>query len=158
LVQKYKCIRLRNTSEAKHKTNIFVCQEVTIANDKIYFLSLMHIPSITNWPASAEEAVALQQDLRNRVVTTDRLGSIHLVAGVDVGFESGGEVTRAAVAVLSFPELVLVDHAIAKTPTSFPYIPGLLSFREIPALLLALEKIKKVPDLILCDGQGIAHP
>jgi deoxyribonuclease V len=118
----------------------------------------MHIPSITNWPATAEEAVALQHDLRNRVVTADRIGSVQLVAGVDVGFENWGEVTRAAVAVLSFPDLVLVDHAIAKAPTIFPYIPGLLSFREIPALLLALEKIKKLPDLILCDGQGIAHP
>jgi deoxyribonuclease V len=119
----------------------------------------MHIPSIKYWPTTAEEAVAMQQELRNQVITTsDRLGSVKLVAGVDVGFENGGEVTRAAVAILRFPELTLVDQAIAKIPTSFPYIPGLLSFREIPALLLALEKITVAPDLILCDGQGIAHP
>lgn len=118
----------------------------------------MHIPSVAYWPNSAEEAVPIQNDLRKQVVTFDQFGTVNLVAGVDVGFERGGEVTRAAVAVLSFPDLVLVDQAIAKTPTGFPYIPGLLSFREIPALLLALEKIKKVPDLILCDGQGIAHP
>jgi deoxyribonuclease V len=118
----------------------------------------MKIPSAAYWPATAAEAVAIQNDLRKQVVTTDRLTSVSLVAGVDVGFESGGEVTRAAVAVLSYPDLVLVDQAVAKTPTGFPYIPGLLSFREIPALLLALEKISKVPDLILCDGQGIAHP
>jgi deoxyribonuclease V len=119
----------------------------------------MYIPSINYWPTTAEEAVAMQQELRNQVITTsDRLGSVKLVAGVDVGFENGGEVTRAAVAILRFPELTLVDQAIAKIPTSFPYIPGLLSFREIPALLLALEKITVAPDLILCDGQGIAHP
>jgi deoxyribonuclease V len=83
---------------------------------------------------------------------------VNKVAGVDVGFENGGEVTRAAVVILSFPDLQMIEHAIAKAPTTFPYIPGLLSFREIPALLMALEKITQVPDLILCDGQGIAHP
>jgi deoxyribonuclease V len=118
----------------------------------------MQIPSAAYWPTTAAEAVAIQNDLRKQVITTDQLGHVNLVAGVDVGFENDGEVTRAAVAVLRYPDLVLVDQAIAKTPTRFPYIPGLLSFREIPALLMALEKITKVPDLILCDGQGIAHP
>ncbi len=118
----------------------------------------MVIPSLTNWPVDADAAIALQKELRKQVITSDQLGSVRYVAGVDVGFEQAGEVTRAAVAILRFPELDLVEQAVAKAPTNFPYIPGLLSFREIPALLMALEKIKQEPDIILCDGQGIAHP
>ena len=83
---------------------------------------------------------------------------IRHVAGADVGFERGGSVTRAAVAVLTFPGLELVDHATARLPTRFPYVPGLLSFREIPALLAALEQLEVAPDVILCDGHGLAHP
>ena len=80
------------------------------------------------------------------------------VCGIDVGFEEDGKVTRAAIVVLAFPSLELVEHALARRPTSFPYVPGLLSFREIPAVLEALAKLKTRPDLLLCDGQGIAHP
>lgn len=118
----------------------------------------MHIDYPQTWPHTAQEAIALQQELRSKVVTTDQLGPVKYVAGVDVGFEQEGTVTRAAVVVLSFPELKQVDSALARMPTEFPYIPGLLSFREIPALLQALEKLQTTPDLILCDGQGIAHP
>jgi deoxyribonuclease V len=96
--------------------------------------------------------------LRGSVIRKDDFGPVSRVAGVDVGFEDGGTVTRAAVAVLSFPELRLVDRALAKRPTTFPYIPGLLSFREIPALLEALKMLDRAPDLLLCDGQGYAHP
>ncbi|MGB5063141.1 MAG: deoxyribonuclease V, partial [Candidatus Competibacter sp.] len=67
-------------------------------------------------------------------------------------------VTRAAVAVLRYPELDVLETAIARRPTTFPYIPGLLSFRELPAVLAALERLREPPDLLLCDGQGIAHP
>ncbi len=110
------------------------------------------------WPRTIAEARAMQETLRGRVVTTDRLGKVRHVAGVDVGFEEDGAVTRAAVAVLSFPELKPVEHAIARQPTRFPYVPGYLSFREIPAVLAALKKLKTKPDLLLCDGQGLAHP
>lgn len=113
-------------------------------------------PSV--WPRTVAEARALQEALRGRVVTADRFGKIQRVAGVDVGFEQDGAVTRAAVVVLSFPELKPVEHAIARLPTCFPYVPGYLSFREIPAVLAALKKLKIKPDLLLCDGQGLAHP
>jgi len=112
----------------------------------------------TPWPRTVAEARALQEALRGRVVTADRFGKVSHVAGVDVGFEDDGAVTRAAVAVLSFPELKPIEHAIARQPTRFPYVPGYLSFREIPAVLAALKQLKIKPDLLLCDGQGLAHP
>jgi len=102
--------------------------------------------------------MALQEKLRARVVHEDRLGPVRHVCGVDVGFEAGGTITRAAVAVLSFPALEPVESAIARRKTSFPYVPGLLSFRETPAVLDALGRLKTAPDLLLCDGQGVAHP
>lgn len=110
------------------------------------------------WPRTVIAARALQEALRGQVVTRDRFGKIRHVAGVDVGFEQGGAVTRAAVAVLTFPALELVESAIARRPTRFPYVPGYLSFREIPAVLAALKKLETRPDLLLCDGQGLAHP
>ena len=111
------------------------------------------------WNLSPAEAIALQRDLAKRVETADRLTArITRVAGVDVGFEDEGRTTRAAVAVLSFPDLMLQETEVARMPTVFPYIPGLLSFRELPAVLEALSRISPFPDVILCDGQGRAHP
>ena len=110
------------------------------------------------WPLTIEEAIAIQQQLRLEITTEDNFGTVKYVAGVDVGFKDGGETTQAAVAVLSFPDLQLKAQAIARRPTTFPYVPGFLSFREIPAVLDALEKVAIAPDLILCDGHGIAHP
>ena len=110
------------------------------------------------WDVPPREAIAIQERLRHAVVLEDDFGPLQRVAGVDVGFEAGGSITRAAVAVLSFPELVLVESAIARLPTSFPYVPGLLSFREAPAVLQALASLSRPPDLLVCDGQGLAHP
>jgi deoxyribonuclease V len=110
------------------------------------------------WPRTPAEAVALQQALRASVVRSDRLGAVRTVAGLDVGPEDEWRRMRAAVAVLSFPELRMADQAVARVPATFPYIPGLLSFREIPALLAALARLGARPDLLLCDGQGLAHP
>ncbi len=118
----------------------------------------MKTPQQIHWPENITEARAIQEQLRSRVITENRLGAVNTVAGVDVGFEEKGKITRAAVAALHFPQLDLVEQAIARQPTCFPYIPGYLSFREIPALLAALAKITTTPDLILCDGQGLAHP
>lgn len=100
----------------------------------------------------------MQARLAAGIVREDEIGEVARVAGVDVGFEDGGRTTRAAVAVLNFPGLELAESAIVRSPTRFPYVPGLLSFREAPAVLDALQRLKAAPDLILCDGQGIAHP
>lgn len=107
---------------------------------------------------SVAAAKEIQEKLRNQVITQDCLERVDYVAGTDVGFKNNYTITQAAVAVLKFPELELVETAIAQIPTTFPYIPGYLSFREIPAILEAIAQIKTFPDLILCDGQGIAHP
>ncbi|MGH8593040.1 MAG: deoxyribonuclease V [Gammaproteobacteria bacterium] len=110
------------------------------------------------WELAPKQAIALQNELRTRVMAWDALPTLERVAGVDVGFESNGQITRAAVAVLSFPDLAVIEHAIAHCETRFPYVPGLLSFREAPAVLEALTKLKSRPDVLLCDGQGLAHP
>jgi deoxyribonuclease V len=116
------------------------------------------IKQLHSWKVTPAEARAIQESLRDQVEREDRLGPVSRVAGVDVGFEEGGNITRAAVAVLSYPELQPLQQAVARLPTSFPYVPGLLSFREIPAVLAALQQLDSPPDLILCDGQGLAHP
>jgi len=111
------------------------------------------------WSLTLDEAIIVQEQLQKEVITQDQLlESVQYVAGVDMGFAENGTISCAAVAILSFPDLEVKETAIAKRPTSFPYIPGFLSFREIPAVLDALEKVSIIPDLILCDGQGIAHP
>jgi deoxyribonuclease V len=110
------------------------------------------------WDLSPKQARELQENLRKEIIIENQLPQPDLVAGVDVGFEQEGSITRAAVAVLSFPDLRLVDQGIARLPTRFPYVPGLLSFREIPAILEAMKGLEKMPDLLLCDGQGLAHP
>ncbi|MBA3902471.1 MAG: deoxyribonuclease V [Rhodocyclaceae bacterium] len=111
-----------------------------------------------SWDLAPKEAMAMQARLAAGIVREDEIGEVARVAGVDVGFEDGGRTTRAAVAVLNFPGLELAESAIVRSPTRFPYVPGLLSFREAPAVLDALQRLKAAPDLILCDGQGIAHP
>ncbi|QMV53316.1 deoxyribonuclease V [Ewingella americana] len=101
-----------------------------------------------------------QRVLADNIVLQDPEGfqTPRFIAGADVGFEQGGEVTRAAIAILSYPSLELVEYQIARIPTTMPYIPGFLSFRELPALMQAWQQLKQLPDLVLVDGQGIAHP
>lgn len=111
-----------------------------------------------SWNLTPREAAALQRRLQSEVICEDRIGTVERVAGVDVGFEQSGRITRAAVAVLTFPGLELCEHALVREPTRFPYVPGLLSFREIPAILTALQQLRCSPDLVLCDAHGRAHP
>ena len=118
----------------------------------------MKVEALHGWDLTSREVMALQDQLRGRVIRDDRIGTVRRVAGVDVGFEEGGKVTRAAVAVLSFPGLALEDSALAREVTRFPYVPGLLSFREAPAALEAFARLRLAPDLLLYDGHGFAHP
>lgn len=111
-----------------------------------------------DWVPSFEAAKAIQSAWRSRVITSDQLGAVRYVAGLDAGFDKENKLTKAAAVVLSFPALQVVEQVTAQVPTEFPYVPGYLSFREIPGLLAALGKLTTTPDLILCDGQGYAHP
>ncbi len=100
-----------------------------------------------------------QRQLAGQVVQDDDLLlPPALVAGVDSAFPNGGRTTRAAAVLMSFPDLELIDEAVHEQPTELPYIPGLLSFRELPAVSAALAALRTTPDLVLCDGQGRAHP
>ncbi|MCD6004195.1 deoxyribonuclease V [Vreelandella alkaliphila] len=116
-----------------------------------------------DWNLAPKEAVALQAELAKRLESTDRIGSVYHIAGVDIGFEAGGDITRAAVVVLAWQpdstqHLAVVEQVVHREPTRMPYIPGLLSFREIPAALEAFAKLTITPELVMVDGQGIAHP
>ncbi len=106
------------------------------------------------WPRTVAEARPLQEALRSRVIARDRIGRVRHVAGVDASYDRTVGVTRAAVAVLAFPGL----ERVSQRRTRFPCVPGYLSFRETPALLAALAGLRRRPDLILCDGHGLAHP
>jgi len=115
------------------------------------------------WNISAAEAITLQKTLAAQIIH-DRpldLTAIRLVAGVDVSVKpvaNGLDMSQAAIAVLEFPSLTLVEAALAIMPTPFPYIPGLLSFREAPVILQAVEKLTTSPDVYVFDGMGRAHP
>ncbi|ALM53226.1 deoxyribonuclease V [Halomonas huangheensis] len=111
-----------------------------------------------DWDLTPRQAVALQRELAARVERSDRIADVRHIAGVDIGFEQHGEVTRAAVVVLEWPSLAVVEELVVQTPTRMPYIPGLLSFREIPAALQAFAQLQSDVDLIMVDGHGVAHP
>jgi len=114
------------------------------------------IRPLHDWDMTPAEAIALQQRLRQQVRLETHPGPVGRVAGVDVSVK--GKRSRAAVVVLSFPDLQPADQALAELPVPFPYVPGLLSFREGPVVLAAFERLTRWPDLVIFDGQGLAHP
>jgi len=107
---------------------------------------------------SYHQAVAIQEALRREVVRTGSLSNVRLIAGADVSYAKRAVTMYAAVVVAEWPSLEVVEEVTAERPAEFPYIPGLLSFREMPALLDAFRKLRSGPDLIIYDGQGVAHP
>lgn len=112
------------------------------------------------WTQSPSQAKAIQLQLAKRVETQDKLSAVNYIAGIDIGFEQQENtcITRAVITVLEYPSLKVIDYVLYKQPTTMNYIPGLLSFREVPAALEAFKQLKIKPDLIMVDGQGIAHP
>lgn len=116
-------------------------------------------PAFAEWDGSVAHARAMQAELAKRVVLRDGFPKpVRTIAGFDVGFEENGEVTRAAAVVLDAKTLQPLESHVARIPTVMPYVPGLLSFRELPALLDALAMLAHKPDLVFVDGHGIAHP
>ncbi len=104
------------------------------------------------------EAIRLQEALRARVRLSGDIGEVSLVAGADASYTKGSDEIYAVVVALRYPDLTVVERVSASAETSFPYIPGLLTFREGPALLEAFRRLRSEPDIIFFDGQGIAHP
>ncbi|MBX4189384.1 deoxyribonuclease V [Candidatus Parcubacteria bacterium] len=110
------------------------------------------------WDVSPKEAIEIQKELREEVVLAPLKKKIKTIGGADVSLNLYGKDLYAGIIVLSYPALELIEEATVKVETKFPYIPGLLSFREIPGLLKCWEKLSIKPDVLIVDGQGIAHP
>ncbi|MBD8498788.1 deoxyribonuclease V [Paenibacillus arenosi] len=110
------------------------------------------------WSISETEAFNLQQELAKKVITEDQFADIHYVAGVDVAYCSQSDQLIAAVVILHAETLEVVESVVTQDTVQFPYIPGLFSFRELPSIVKAFNLIKTPPQLVVCDGQGIAHP
>lgn len=111
-----------------------------------------------SWDVTPREAVQIQQQVRDKVVTGGRVPQPKLVAGADCAFDTRAERMHVAVVVLSFPDLEPVETVTLSDRVRFPYVPGLLSFRETPALLRAFARLRHEPDVLFVDGQGLAHP
>ncbi len=111
-----------------------------------------------SWNLSPADAIVLQQALRQQVCIEPLNKKIKYIAGGDVSLNMFEKDIYAGVIVLAYPSMKIVEYAVVKDRTDFPYIPGLLSFREIPALIKCWEKLSVKPDVVMVDGQGIAHP
>ncbi len=118
----------------------------------------MELRDLHPWDVSPKEAMAIQRELAGRVVRQGGPDDVRRVAGVDISVDRAGGSGTGAVVVLSYPELDVVEAAVEKAPLTFPYVPGLLSFRETPVLKAAFARVAGPIDLLLVDGQGLAHP
>lgn len=110
------------------------------------------------WDLRVDEAEALQRAWSSLVVEEDRLASVRTVAGVDVAYEKDGDRVFAVVVVLDAETLDVIDEATHEERARFPYVPGLFSFRELPPIVRCFAKLRRAPELVVCDGQGRAHP
>jgi deoxyribonuclease V len=118
----------------------------------------MNIPLIHPWKVSPREAIRIQEELRKKLRLRTPTTPLKKIAAGDVSYSRLDDRTYAAFLLFTYPDLTLLERASAKGHASFPYIPGLLTFREGPVLLQAFSRLAARPDLILIDGQGIAHP
>lgn len=118
----------------------------------------MKVLKLHEWEVSITQASEIQSNLAKQIMTENEFINPSLIAGIDISSTDAQGVAKGAVVVLSYPELDIVEIKIAQGKVTMPYIPGLLSFRESPLILAACEKLSSIPDLVLIDGQGIAHP
>ena len=118
----------------------------------------MRVHELHPWELQYGEAVKIQRGLRERLILKAPEMDLRLVAGADVSYSKGSDVFFSSVVVFETPGMNIVEESTAKGRVDFPYIPGLLSFREAPVLIKAFEGVKNTPDVIIFDGQGIAHP
>lgn len=118
----------------------------------------MEVARWHGWQVSTARALEIQKELAAQVSRDSRTINPRLIAGVDISVDKDAGTGTGAVVVLGYPELELVETRVVTDRIGFPYVPGLLSFREAPLILSACEKLTTAPDLIMVDGQGIAHP
>jgi deoxyribonuclease V len=118
----------------------------------------MRVHRLHGWEVTVAQAREIQLSLAKRVATEEQVINARLIAGIDISAPDAQGIARGAVVVLRHPELNIVEVRVAEGKIAFPYIPGLLSFRESPLILAACERLDSLPDLVLIDGQGIAHP
>lgn len=118
----------------------------------------METRDIHRWDVSVSEAKEIQRSLADRVEREGKIGMPELIAGVDISGADRSGKSRGAVVVLRHPSMEMVERSVVEMEVVFPYVPGLLSFREMPLILAACERIKSTPDLFIADAQGIAHP
>ena len=114
--------------------------------------------NLHSWKVSVEKAIQIQKDLRNRIILKKTFFRVRTIGGGDVAYQKEGNFLFGAMVILSFPQMETLDVATARGKISFPYVPGLLSFREGPILIKTFQKLKIIPDVMIYDGQGIAHP
>jgi deoxyribonuclease V len=134
---------------------------IVILQDQHHYSSgstIMNYQPLHAWPTNASEAIALQQQLRSQLLTPPLPRTARLIAGADISFEKYSNQVYAGFVVIDLDQQKIVDQAVVTTTANFPYIPGLLSFREAPPLLAAWQQLATCPDVIIFDGQGIAHP
>jgi deoxyribonuclease V len=119
---------------------------------------VMKVKNLHGWRVTTAQAFDIQLRLASEVSRTNQLASPRYIAGVDISVDRVRGEARGAVVLLSYPELKLMETQVVSGKVDFPYVPGLLSFREAPLTLAAFERLETAPDLVLFDGQGIAHP
>lgn len=118
----------------------------------------MKYQNLHSWNITYSEAVNIQQELSSCIIIQNYETNPILVAGADVSYSKGSDIFFSGIIVFEIPSMAIVEEATAQGKVDFPYIPGLLSFRESPILLKAFDKLKNIPDVVIIDGQGIAHP
>ena len=133
---------------------------ITLETVRFSFARDTYISPMTDpiWPASITEATRIQNELRMQVRLEDDFPTLKIIAGVDVSYDIKSNLTHAFIVLINARTLLPIADVQAQSNTTFPYIPGFLSFREIPTILLALKKLPQAPDLLMVDGQGVAHP
>jgi len=142
----------------KNPRSLHITTSKFVITVECFIIQDMKVHTLHGWEVSVGRAKEIQLSLAKRVVTESEVIKPRLVAGIDISAPDAQSVARGAVVVLRYPEFSIVEVKVVEGKITFPYIPGLLSFRESPLILAACEKLCNVPDLILIDGQGIAHP
>ena len=145
----------RGTRGVRLKNNLGIIVVIGLSSR---YNRVMKVSNLHSWQVSPAQALDLQLRLASQVSRRNEVADPRLIAGVDISVNREQGVASGAIVVLNYPELRLVETKVVSGKLDFPYVPGLLSFREAPLTLAACERLSVTPDLILVDGQGIAHP